>query len=68
MLCVIGAEVTPESEKKSTKEEEEEGGLPSPPLEEGAFLTTVNDMELSQVSLSSHWLCYFRALCLLHIN
>ncbi|XP_073158061.1 probable mediator of RNA polymerase II transcription subunit 26b [Henckelia pumila] len=33
---------------KMTAEEEEEGGLPSPPLDEGAFFTTTASMELSK--------------------
>lgn len=42
-------ESTPESGKTSTvvEEDEEEEGLPSPPLDEGAFFTTAS-MELSQ--------------------
>ncbi|KAG8367812.1 hypothetical protein BUALT_Bualt16G0111600 [Buddleja alternifolia] len=42
------AEVATESVKTSAEEEEEEDGLPSPPLDEGAFFTTPASMELSQ--------------------
>ncbi|XP_073132122.1 probable mediator of RNA polymerase II transcription subunit 26b isoform X2 [Henckelia pumila] len=41
------AEVATESVKTSVVEEEEEG-LPSPPLDEGAFFATPSSMELSQ--------------------
>ncbi|KAK6127193.1 hypothetical protein DH2020_039077 [Rehmannia glutinosa] len=46
--AIAGAEVTTESVKTSAVEEEEEEGLPSPPLDEGAFFTTPASMELSQ--------------------
>ncbi|KZV27365.1 putative mediator of RNA polymerase II transcription subunit 26b-like [Dorcoceras hygrometricum] len=46
-LCLEGAEVATESVKTSVVEEEEEG-LPSPPLDEGAFFATPSSMELSQ--------------------
>lgn len=42
------AELATESVKTSAVEEEEEG-LPSPPLDEGAFFATPTSMELSQV-------------------
>ncbi|XP_073153553.1 probable mediator of RNA polymerase II transcription subunit 26b [Henckelia pumila] len=42
-----GGEAETES-VKMTAEEEEEGGLPSPPLDEGAFFTTTASMELSK--------------------
>lgn len=45
---VKGAEMTTESAKTSVDEEEE--GLPSPPLDEGAFFATPTSMELSQVT------------------
>ncbi|KAI3472384.1 hypothetical protein Pfo_029145 [Paulownia fortunei] len=44
--AIAGAEVTTESVKTSVVEEEE--GLPSPPLDEGAFFATPASMELSQ--------------------
>ncbi|KAK4481777.1 hypothetical protein RD792_012688 [Penstemon davidsonii] len=48
--AIAGAEVTPQSVKTSLDEEdeEEEEGLPSPPLDEGAFFATPTSMELSQ--------------------
>ncbi|XP_042056792.1 probable mediator of RNA polymerase II transcription subunit 26b isoform X1 [Salvia splendens] len=42
------AEMAVESVKTSAVEEEEEEGLPSPPLDEGAFFATPSSMELSQ--------------------
>ncbi|KAL1531385.1 putative mediator of RNA polymerase II transcription subunit 26b isoform X1 [Salvia divinorum] len=42
------AEMATESVKTSADEEEEEEGLPSPPLDEGAFFATPSSMELSQ--------------------
>ncbi|XP_073285081.1 probable mediator of RNA polymerase II transcription subunit 26b isoform X1 [Primulina huaijiensis] len=45
--AIAGAEVATESVKTSVVEEEEEG-LPSPPLDEGAFFATPSSMELSQ--------------------
>ncbi|KAK6124819.1 hypothetical protein DH2020_041435 [Rehmannia glutinosa] len=44
--AIAGAEVGTESVKTSVVEEEE--GLPSPPLDEGAFFATPTSMELSQ--------------------
>ncbi|XP_047946111.1 probable mediator of RNA polymerase II transcription subunit 26b isoform X2 [Salvia hispanica] len=41
-------EMAIESVKTSAVEEEEEEGLPSPPLDEGAFFATPSSMELSQ--------------------
>ncbi|PIN25012.1 hypothetical protein CDL12_02248 [Handroanthus impetiginosus] len=43
---IAGAEMASESVKTSAVEEEE--GLPSPPLDEGAFFATPTSMELSQ--------------------
>ena len=50
-VLLIGAEGTPESVKPSAvDDEEEEEGLPSPPLDEGAFFATQpTSMELSEV-------------------
>lgn len=45
--AVAAAELATESVKTSAVEEEEEG-LPSPPLDEGAFFATPTSMELSQ--------------------
>ncbi|KAL3639666.1 hypothetical protein CASFOL_014634 [Castilleja foliolosa] len=45
--AIAGTEITTESVKTSVVEEEEEG-LPSPPLDEGAFFATPASMELSQ--------------------
>ncbi|XP_073276295.1 probable mediator of RNA polymerase II transcription subunit 26b isoform X1 [Primulina huaijiensis] len=45
--AIAGAIVATESVKTSVIEEEEEG-LPSPPLDEGAFFATPSSMELSQ--------------------
>ncbi|KAL1548771.1 putative mediator of RNA polymerase II transcription subunit 26b isoform X1 [Salvia divinorum] len=42
------AEMAIESVKTSAVEEEEEEGLPSPPLDDGAFFATPSSMELSQ--------------------
>jgi hypothetical protein len=48
MLGLLGNEGTPDSVNPSVVDEEE--GLPSPPLDEGAFFTTQpTSMELSQV-------------------
>ncbi|CAA3006329.1 probable mediator of RNA polymerase II transcription subunit 26b [Olea europaea subsp. europaea] len=44
--AITGAEVAKESVKTSAFEEEE--GLPSPPMDEGAFFATPTSMELSQ--------------------
>ncbi|XP_052174909.1 probable mediator of RNA polymerase II transcription subunit 26b [Diospyros lotus] len=44
--AIAGAEVTPQSVNPSADYEEE--GLPSPPLDEGAFFATQTSMELSQ--------------------
>ncbi|KAL6530579.1 hypothetical protein OROMI_028468 [Orobanche minor] len=44
--AIAGAEIQTESVKTSVVEEEE--GLPSPPLDEGAFFATPTSMELSQ--------------------
>ncbi|KAK6125196.1 hypothetical protein DH2020_041062 [Rehmannia glutinosa] len=44
--AIAGAEIGTESVKTSVVEEEE--GLPSPPLDEGAFFATPTSMELSQ--------------------
>ncbi|KAL0383421.1 UNVERIFIED_CONTAM: putative mediator of RNA polymerase II transcription subunitb [Sesamum calycinum] len=44
--AIAGAEIATESVKTSVVEEEE--GLPSPPLDEGAFFATPTSMELSQ--------------------
>ncbi|GER25964.1 transcription elongation factor-related family protein [Striga asiatica] len=44
--AIAGAEATTESVKTSAVEEDE--GLPSPPLDEGAFFATPTSMELSQ--------------------
>ncbi|KAL0404783.1 UNVERIFIED_CONTAM: putative mediator of RNA polymerase II transcription subunitb [Sesamum radiatum] len=44
--AIAGAEIATESVKTSVVEEEE--GLPSPPLDEGAFFATPASMELSQ--------------------
>ncbi|CAA0832866.1 Probable mediator of RNA polymerase II transcription subunit 26b [Striga hermonthica] len=44
--AIAGAEATTESVKTSAVEEDE--GLPSPPLDEGAFFATPASMELSQ--------------------
>ncbi|KAL2556075.1 putative mediator of RNA polymerase II transcription subunit 26b [Forsythia ovata] len=44
--AIAGAEVAAESVKTSAFEEEE--GLPSPPMDEGAFFATPTSMELSQ--------------------
>ncbi|XP_057770439.1 probable mediator of RNA polymerase II transcription subunit 26b isoform X2 [Salvia miltiorrhiza] len=47
--AIAGADCTTESAKTSgVEEEEEEEGLPSPPLDEGAFLATPTSMEWSQ--------------------
>ncbi|KAL8041258.1 hypothetical protein ABFX02_10G153900 [Erythranthe guttata] len=45
--AAIAGTIATESVKTSTVEEEEEG-LPSPPLDEGAFFATPSSMELSQ--------------------
>ncbi|CAA0837405.1 Probable mediator of RNA polymerase II transcription subunit 26b [Striga hermonthica] len=49
--AIADAEIRPESVKTSVVEDEEEEGLPSPPLDEGAFFTTPTSMELSQQKL-----------------
>lgn len=50
ILYFIGTEGTPESVNPSVVDDEE--GLPSPPLDEGAFFATNTTMELSQVCVS----------------
>lgn len=48
-IAVVGSEGTPDSVNPSVVDEEEEEGLPSPPLDEGAFFATQpTSMELSQ--------------------
>jgi hypothetical protein len=48
---VVGAEGTPDSANPSVVDEDEEG-LPSPPLDEGAFFATQpTSMELSEVHI-----------------
>lgn len=51
----VGSEGTPDSANPSYIDDDEEEGLPSPPLDEGAFFATQpTSMELSQV-----WLLLF---------
>ena len=49
--CFVGSEEgTPDSVNPSVVDDDEEEGLPSPPLDEGAFFVTqAGSMELSQV-------------------
>jgi len=47
---LIGSEGTPDSVNPSVVEDEDEEGLPSPPMDEGAlFAAPTGSMELSQV-------------------
>lgn len=57
----VRAELTPESAKTPgvDNEDDEEEGLPSPPLDEGAFFANPASVEWSQVL----YLHIFRILC-----
>lgn len=48
----VGSEGTPDSVNPSVVDEEEEEGLPSPPMDEAFFAAQTGSMELSQVLLA----------------
>lgn len=58
-MNLVCTDLTPESAKTpGVDNEDDEEGLPSPPLDEGAFFANPASVEWSQVS----YLCIFRVL------